>query len=57
MFTEMATLSAIALIIQRGGLTDQQQEWLENGIPEGALNTDANTDMGQPMCPWCTCWY
>ncbi len=57
MFTEMATISALAQIIQRGGLTDQQKEWLENGIPEGALAAGDPTDMGTPICPWCTCCY
>ena len=59
MFTELATLSSIAGIIQRGGLSDQQKNWLENGVPNdihGSAGT--STEMpNQPLCPWCTCCY
>lgn len=61
MFSSMATLQAIAVIIKRGGLTDEQKEWLENGIPEGAeaqSATDAHVvKYKQPWCPWFTCCY
>jgi hypothetical protein len=62
MFTEMASLSAIAIIIQRGELTEQQQDWLEHGVPEGTkVHDDAefsemSTEMPvTPLCPWFTC--
>ena len=59
MFTEMATISSIAGIIQRGGLSDQQKAWMENGVPEGAnAGSSISTEMpSQPLCPWCTCCY
>jgi len=64
MFTQMASLSAIAVIIQRGELSAQQLDWLEHGVPEGAKVhddsefEDMSTEMpAQPLCPWCTCCY
>ena len=59
MFTELATISSIAAVIQRGGLSDQQKEWLENGIPEGGIaGNNTSTEMpATPLCPWFTCCY
>lgn len=65
MFTEMASLSAIAVIIQRGELSAQQKDWLVNGVPEGQkvhnddqFEDEMSADMpSTPLCPWFTCCY
>lgn len=66
MFTEMATISALGTIIKQGGeLSAQQKEWLENGVPEGALAQEDPTAnvleqgivLKDPWCPWFTCCY
>ena len=55
MFTPQATLSALAIAVKNGGLTEDQQKILDEN-PNGNDGED-NADVvdNPPLCPWFTC--
>ncbi len=56
MFTSLASLEAIALAAQRGGLTAEQRRRFEDALAGAADDDeDAAVLQKQPLCPWYTC--
>lgn len=63
MFSELATLSEMSVLVRNGSLTEAQQQALQQAMTAGPDQQQPNgpgaavAGQKQPCCPWFTCCY